>query len=718
MNTAAAEVMPRELSAGPQREWPTLRQELTLHKGPCDASGAPTWTLHDPVRNQYFSLDWVAFHIVSRLNIGSVDGIKFSLKESTPLHIEDQDIESVLDFLEANELVQRHSPKAVAWLSERHARQSKSFIARLIHGYLFFRVPLFKPDKLLSSLASKVDFFYSPLFFKLSLFALFFGLWGVFRQWSVFSATLVDTFSWQGIVGYAGALIVVKVLHEFGHALTAKRMGCRVPTMGVAFLVMFPMAYTDVTESWKLDSHHKRFKIAGSGIATEMIVAIWMLLLWSVLPEGNWRGVTFFLATTSLTATLLINASPFMRFDGYFLLSDLIGMPNLHQRSFAMAKWWLRERLFRLDDRPPEAFSRNQIRLLVFFAFAVWLYRFVIFIGIALLVYHYFFKALGVFLFVVEIWFFLTRPIVAEIGVWLKRRDEIRRHFTKRPAHYFLLAVICFLFIPFDVTVNTQGMLKPENSLNVFTHVPAQIVGVVPKVSTSLSAGQVLVQLESPELDHKIKIAQARIDSLSKQVGSAGFLSETKAQQTILREQLANAEKALDGLLSERSRLIPIAPFDGKIVEIQQDIHPGDWVPRGQALLTFINENSWIVDCYVDESDLERISVGNWGRFVPDTPSLPSQSLKVISVDKDRSRVLADPPLASTAGGQILVRPLKESFVPERAIYRVRLEAQGPMEKVSTGNLRGSVTILGWPQSIFGEFLRGAIGTMVREAGF
>lgn len=372
----------------------------------------------------------------------------------------------------------------------------------------------------------------------------------------------------------------------------------------------------------------------------------------------------------------------------------------------------------KLGDTPPENFSISQTRLLVFFAFLVWIYRFVIFIGIAVLVYHYFFKALGIFLFAVEIWFFFVRPIASEIMIWLKRKDEIKNHFTKRPAHYFLVGLIFILFIPFDVTVNTQGMLKPEYSLNFFSHVPARIVGEIPKISASIAQGHVLMQLESPELDQKIKIVKARIESLSKQVGSAGFQSETKAQQTILREQLENSEKALEGLLNERNRLMPVAPFNGKIVEVQQDIRQGDWVPKGQALLTFINESSWVVDCYVDESDLERIAVGNWARFVPDSPGLPAQFLKVLSIDKDRSRVLADPQLGSTAGGDFLVRLQKDSIVPERAIYRVRLEVQGDPLKVSTGNLRGSVTILGWPQSIIGEFLRGAIGTMVRETGF
>lgn len=707
-----------KLEGGAQQAWPELRQELTLHKGPPDGNGATTWTLHDPVRNQYFSIDWISFHILSRLRLGGIEAIKNSIEASTPIQVDEQEIKTVLEFLDANELIRRHDPQATAWLTKKKAAQSKSLVSKLIHGYLFFRVPLFRPDALLSRLVQHMEIFFTPFFFRLTFLAFLIGLWGVFRQWDVFSATLVDTFSWHGVVGYAGALIAVKILHELGHAFTAKRMGCRVPTIGVAFLVMFPMAYTDVTESWKLDSNTKRFNIAGAGIATELIVAAWMLLLWSLLPEGTWRGVAFFLATTSLTATLLINASPFMRFDGYFLLSDMVGMPNLHQRAFALGKWWMREKLFKFGDAPPEHFPTPQLRMLVLFAFVVWLYRFIIFIGIAVLIYHFFFKALGIFLFIVEIWFFLARPIMGEFSVWYKRKNEISEGFTKRPAHFIFWAIILFLIVPFDLTVNTQGMLKPEQIFNFVTHVPARVVGDVPTISTKLSAGDVLMRLDSPEVDHQIKLSKARIDSLARQVGSAGFQAETKAQQTILREQLANAENALEGHLSEKRRLTPIAPFGGEIVEVQQDLRVGDWVPKGMSILTFIDESSWVVDSYVEESDLERIAVGNWGRFLPDTPGLPALFLKVIAIDKDRSRSLGDPQLSAGAGGHILVREQKNVLIPERAIYRVRLEVLREDVNVSKAYLRGSVVILGWPRSILGEFLRGSAGTLIRELGF
>lgn len=130
-----------------------------------------------------------------------------------------------------------------------------------------------------------------------------------------------------------------------------------------------------------------------------------------------------------------------------------------------------------------------------------------------------------------------------------------------------------------------------------------------------------------------------------------------------------------------------------------------------------------VVDTYVSESDLKRIDLDNWGLFIPDTPERPSVRLKVIAIDRDASRTLTDRQLAATSGGDILVRPQQGGqLIPERAIYRVRLQAEqalGQLQDLSDGGLlRGSVVILGWPQSILGEVIRGGGAALMRELGF
>lgn len=701
-----------------QNPWPKLRDDLTLYPGPADKNGAPTWTLHDPARNQYFQIDWVAFEIISRLDFGNAEKICAIIGEQTTLLINPNDVDATLQFLAENELVYQHSLQETSYLYRKNQSRSKSWFDSILHGYLFFRIPLLRPDKALDNLLPKLHFLFNKRFFQLTLLIFIAGLWGVFRQWDAFSSTLVDTFSIEGILGYAGAVLVVKFLHEMGHAIVAKKCGCRVPTMGLAFLVMWPVAYTDVTESWKLDSHKKRLMIASAGIATELIIAAWSIFMWSVLPEGAFKSLFFFLGTTSIAGTLAINASPFLRFDGYFLLCDTIGMSNLHSRSGAYARWWLREQLFGLGDSSPEELSAEQRKFFIIFAFATWLYRLVVFFGIAVLVYYYFFKALGIVLFLVEIWFFIIRPIFQEIQYWRKRWQDIGPVVRHKPAYYIAAGSIAFLLIPFDLMVNTQGMLRPEKSLNVLATRAAQVTKLPPKIGSPVIEGEQIIGLSVPELEKKIRQLQTKVDVLNRQFGSSGFDLKTISQQPILKEQLISAKNELDGLLKEYDNLHRKAPFPGVIADVDPDLFLGEWVPKSFSLVTLISDKDWIVDCYVEEGDLRRLDIGNWGRFIPDAPGLKGLGLSVISIEKDATRLLTEGSLSSLAGGEILVRPQNNKLIPERAIYRVRLKVNGHPSKISTGYIRGRVVILAWPKSILGDVIRNGLAVLIRETGF
>jgi putative peptide zinc metalloprotease protein len=701
-----------------QKPWPRLREDLTLYPGPADKNGAPTWTLHDPARNQYFAIDWVAFEIISRLDLGNADEVCEAIGEQTTLLVSLDDIEATLKFLADNELIYQYGYQDTSQLLSKNRSRNKNWFDSLLHGYLFFRIPILKPDNMLDRLLPKVQFLFAKRFYQLTLVLFLVGLWGVFRQWDLFSTTLVDTFSIEGILGYAGAVLIVKFLHEMGHAITAKKCGCRVPTMGLAFLVMWPVAYTDVTESWKLDSHKKRLMIASAGIVTELVIAAWSIFMWSVLPEGALKSLFFFLGTTSIAGTLAINASPFMRFDGYFLLCDTVGMPNLHSRTGAYARWWLRERLFGLSDPVPEELNAEQRKFFIVFAFATWIYRLVVFFGIAVLVYHYFFKALGIAMFLVEIWFFIAKPIFHEMQYWRKRWSDIGPVVRHKPAYYIAVGMILVLLIPFDITVNTQGVLRPEKSLNVLATRAAQVTQLPPSIGSQVAEGEQLIGLSVPELEKKIRQTQTRIEVLNRQFGSSGFDIKTINQQPIYKEQLISAKNELDGLQKEYEKLNRKAPFSGVIADSDPDLFLGEWVPKSFSLVTLISEKDWIVDCYVEEDDLRRLDTGNWGRFIPDAPGVQGVGLSVISIDKDATRVLAEGSLSSVAGGEILVRPQNNKLIPERAIYRVRLKVDGHPSKISTGYIRGRVVIFAWPKSILGDAIRGGLAVFIREAGF
>jgi len=427
---------------------PRLREELDLLPGASAPDGQPGWTLHDPVRNLFFRIDWPTLEALQRWDLDDPELIAAEVSSQTTLAMHADEVVQVAQFLVRHQLVQAGADEAPRKMAEQWRRMQGSPLQWLLHHYLFFRIPLLRPDAWLTRWLPVARWFAQPAFAWMTGLALVFGLLQVARRWDVFSASLVDTFNLEGLLAYGVAVFFVKLLHELGHAFTAKHYGCRVPAMGVAFLVMWPVAYTDTNETWRLTNRFERVRVASAGIATELVVAVWATLAWALLPPGGAQSAAFVLATTSWVGTLAINASPFMRFDGYFILMDALDMPNLHGRSFALARWKLREWLFGLGDPPPEHWPRPKAMALIAFAWAVWLYRLVLFLGIAVLVYHFFIKLVGIFLFLVEIVWFVAKPLAAELVVWRTLWPRIRGQARSRRSTWVVLALAALLVVP------------------------------------------------------------------------------------------------------------------------------------------------------------------------------------------------------------------------------------------------------------------------------
>ncbi|MET0333978.1 MAG: HlyD family efflux transporter periplasmic adaptor subunit [Rhizobacter sp.] len=697
--------------------WPVLREEITLHPGPTDASGAPTWSLQDPSRHQFFRIDWLSFEILSRWHLGNAQAIADDIERQTTQAAEAGHVEAVVRFLGDNQLIQCDSANGTAMLLQRHEAKQSGAATWLLHHYLFFRVPLLKPDRLLGQLLPWVAPFYSRGFLYLTLLALVTGVWMVTRRWGEFAGTLVDMLTPAGFLQYGAMLIAVKALHELGHAFTAKRLGCRVPTMGVAFLVMYPMAYTDVTEAWKLTRRRDRLAIGSAGIAVELALAAWATLAWALLPEGAARNLCFVLATITWITTLVVNVSPIMRFDGYFLLSDLLDLPNLHARSFALARWKLREWLFALGEEPPEHFSPARERGLVLFAYFVWAYRLTVFIGIAVMVYHYFFKALGVFLFIVEIAWFVVMPVWSEVKAWRERWGSVRKSRRTLWTLSALALVLLIGLVPWRTQVEAQGLLRPR-------HFPLHAAGAGQLQSLDIAHGRAvrrddaLFTLASPELALHLKTAELKLARTQWQVANTGFDDGLRSRQSVLQEERRGAEAELLAVRDELARHAPRAPFDGVVIDVPPELQPGTWVARNERLATVVDPRDWRVEVYLPENEVERIKLGDSGHFFPEASGRGVVKLTVTGIDRDATRVLPEPQLAQGHGGELAVREKRGQLVPEQAVYRVTLQAEVKAGAERLQHLRGHAVIDGEARSALGGVFRSAAAVVVREAGW
>ncbi len=698
---------------------PPLRQELDLFPGPTLPDGQPSWTLHDPVRNLFFRIDWPTLEVLQRWDLQEPAAIAQSVTRETTLSLTEDDVKGVLQFLLQHQMVQAASPGSARQWAGHWARLQGTPLKWLLHHYLFFRIPLVKPDAWLTRWLPVARWFASRSFGLLTAVALVAGLSQVARRWDVFTASLVDTFNLEGLLAYGVALFCVKLVHELGHAFTAKHYGCRVPAMGVAFLVMWPVAYTDTNETWRLTDRFQRLRVACAGIATELVVAVWATLAWALLPEGGLQSAAFVLATTSWVATLAINASPFMRFDGYFILMDALDMPNLHGRSFDLARWKLREWLFGLGDEPPERVPPATQRALIAFAWATWLYRLVLFLGIAVLVYFFFFKLLGVVLFAVEILWFILWPIRSELRVWKERWPDIRQRARSRRTAQVLVGVCVLALLPWLGRIQSSAVLRPQESWPVFPPAGARVDGLPFTHGMAVKEGPTLVTLWMPDLAGREESLQARMTQQRWQASASGFDPEMRKRWKVAEQTLATTEAEWQGLQTERSQFTPAAPYDGHFFVADPDLATGQWVARREMLGVLVKSGSaWRVETWLDEDQVARVRVGQTGGFQTDSLSGPRLRLKVTAVDRDAARVLPRRELASALGGHVLTREKGGQLVPERAIYRVALDVQEMPESLQDIAWRGRVSIEADWQSPLAQYLRQVAAVLVREFGF
>jgi len=700
--------------------WPSLREEIDLLPGPRLSDGQPSWTLHDPVRNRFFAIDWPSFEILKRLSYADADKIATLISNDTTLALNPTDVSNFAQFLSENQLVQTGGLGSAKKFADRLAKMQGSPVKWLIHHYLFFRVPLWNPDAWLQRWMSVAEFFFTSRFALLSLSAFCIGLFQIGRQWDVFVSSLVDMFTWSGLITYGVAIILVKWLHELGHAFAARRLGCRVPAMGVAFLVMFPMAYTDTNETWRLTRNKQRLQIASAGILIELAIAAWATLAWALLPDGDLRSIAFVLATTSLIATLVINSSPFLRFDGYFILSDLIDMPNLHQRSFALARWKLREWLFGLCEEKPEVFRKGKERALIFFAWLTWLYRLVVFIGIALLIYGFFLKLLGVILFVVELAWFIAMPIKSELMEWRKRWPTISRSRRSKMTATIVVLLTALFMLPWPTRVTSSGVLQPAEVWRIYAPGPALFEAEeLSGEGARFEVDDVVMRLVSPELEARQDMLTAKLESLQLQSNRSGFNSESVKRMQSLREQVVAAQTELAEINTQLEQYSLKAPFTGFLRDIGFEISSGQWVGPDELLGLLVNEDSRSqVITYLDESDVERIKLGYSGIFLSDGRENGALALTVTRIDSDATRQLTEGILAAHAGGDILVREQEGQLIPERAIYRVTLALDENETVFYRQILRGDVVIRAEWQSPLLPYLKNALAVLVREFGF
>lgn len=696
---------------------PPLREELDLFPGPCSFDGSPTWTLYDPVNQHFYRIGQLENEILGHWELNSPEAISEQLSQHGLLSVSVDDVLYFLQFLSTHNLLQIRGKEAVQRLVGQAKAAHHHWFAWLIHHYLFFKIPLLRPERLLARTYPALRWIYQPVVLYVLMALVMVNLYLLIDRWDMFSRTFLHFFSTEGFIYYAVALTLTKTLHELGHAYTAHRYGCRVSAMGVAFLVMMPVLFTDASDAWKLTSRRQRLAIGFGGIAAELGLAVLCTTLWHFLPDGPLRSSVFLMATTTWIMTLFVNLNPLMRFDGYFLLSDYWGIENLQNRAFALGRWQLRRILFGFVDQAPERFPPRTQRLLLIYAWSIWIYRFFLFLGIALLVYHYFFKLLGLFLMMVEIGWFIMLPIVKEIKHWLEHREDMEWNRNTGTTLTAVLVVIGILFIPWKSRIEAPGLMKIAAHTELFMPFPGKLDRILAAKGETVKAGQALVQFSSSDLDSRLEQSKIKIDSLRWEVSFHGQEKNLSNRHLVALTELESAISEYNGLMDERKRLTVQAPFDGEIIEINDLLNVGEWIAKDESLLTVGQFDAYQVEAFLAEDHLRQVQPGADAMFYPEQLDWPSIPCRIVRIDNAAALELP-PVFTSRYSGGIAIRGNnKDALAPETSVYRVWLQPVETGEPIKRA-IKGNVLIDGQAESIASALWRQIVGVLIRESGF
>ncbi len=692
---------------------PALREDIRLF--PHEGGNA---LIYDPIAHRYHEITARIATMLTHWQPGArLDALAVHFSALLGETITHQDLLPTLTlFDQANVFVEPLKGWKSVFKTEHTKR--RGITNWLLHNYLYFRFPLIHPDAFLQrTLPHIVRLATSGAArFGLGLLALA-ALYMVSRQWDQFTHTFLHFFSLEGAAGYLASLIFLKVLHEFGHGYMARYYGCRIPTMGVAVMVLTPVLYTDVTDAWRLTSRKARLMIGSAGMMVEIVIAIIASFLWAFLPEGVLKSACFFIATTSWLMSIMINLNPLMRFDGYYLLADFWGIANLQSRAIRLMQWKLREVLFALGEPCPEDLPVGMHFKVLVYGAAVVIYRFFLFVGIAVMVYYATFKLLGLLLFGVEILWFILRPLKNELSVWWEKREAILAQRRVRVTSGLVLGFMMFTLIPWPHRIEVPAVLEPIVAQRVAVSTPARILAVHVTAGQHVTEGDVLFRLESPKLEMEMRAVKVKLDLAETRYSRRGASQQERESAQAIFEEITKHREKLASLEQLREELVLRAKVSGTVRDLPRDLHADRWVGRGEELASIVASKGHQVRGYLPELYLQAVKTGAEGVFIPDEPLRKTSPVTLSSIAANSAATIDLPYLVSTQGGPIAVNETREKGAqPVEAQYQVVMHSPPMPEDLPV--TRGLVRLEANPQSMAMRTFNRIASILIRESGF
>lgn len=381
--------------------------------------------------------------------------------------------------------------------------------------------------------------------------------------------------------------IPIKLLHELAHGLAVRRWGGQVREAGVTLMLLVPVPYVDASAASNFAQRRHRMAVGAAGIMAEVVLAALALPLWLWLEDGLLRDAAFVTLMIAGVSTLIFNANPLQRLDGYYIATDALELPNLGSRS---KSWWLdalRRRLLRVPGTEPMQLARAEGPWLAAYAPLAWLYSLLV-AALAIAWLGQVSLALGLAGGVLMLWQMLVRPAVRLFGqlshVALTRADTARRWRLLQAGGAIAVAVV--LLAPLPQRTLVQGVVWPPDQAQLRSEEAGVVEAVFVRDGQDVKAGDVVLQLASPQLVSSHERQIARVSALEASLFDAGGSGTVKGDGRAgdARADLTAAQAGLERLSARMAALVVVARADGRVALPNAADLPGQFVRRGSLI--------------------------------------------------------------------------------------------------------------------------------------
>lgn len=560
-------------------ELPKLREDLILlpdsQLGQKDA-----WLIKDPINEEFFSLTDRSKKILAAWNAASNPDELIQSLSARGIIVELSEIVSLAKFLVANQLTAKYA-------SSIEKESSSRFWKKLIERYFFFKLDFFTPGYGAKRLANWLSGLPIQRIEKLGWILGFVSLILTFQSSHEFLLQFKGIFTYAGAIAIVSAILLSKLIHESAHALVALAHGVRVRSIGAAFILFYPIMFTEVTDSWGLRDKLHRFRISSAGIRAELFLGCICLMIWNFSDRGVLNSIAFYLAVVSLISSFLINLNPFMRFDGYHMLSDVTNIKNLHKKASNLALWRLRHWVLGIEYEYSKVISPRYVGILTGFGFLTYFYRLLVFFGLALAAYHMLFKLLGILIFVLEVVWLILLPAIREIKYWWQLKERVALRKTNAIIGLLSFFALLFMLLPYTRHVSIPSVSFPIHQEVVTNQEAGYIRDAVNRSVYPVQEGDGLLELDLRPL--RESLMRAEVDEKLARLEAVQW----ESNQDVPRKALENAwrlrNKKVESLQSRLSKETVVAESSGWFIRNQQ-YDQGDFLPSGSEIGVIIPE--------------------------------------------------------------------------------------------------------------------------------